>query len=188
MCIIYQSPINSDLDPETTAFMKKAITILSLILTLAFAANAQKTANTDAADAAAAALKVYQTLQKQDWAGLFYVVSFSPAVQKLMPGDPSEFARQFVNGLNENPEDAAATRKLFDGMSEIRVGTAVVTGNKAAVPASCRITIEGNSLVFNGTANMIKLGGVWRWDMTSSDDPAAATETALNALLGMPMN
>jgi len=56
------------------------------------------------------------------------------------------------------------------------------------VPVSCRITIEGNSLVFNGTANMVKLGNMWRWDMTSSDDPAEATETALTALLGMPMN
>lgn len=92
--------------------------------------NAQKVQNTDQADAAAAALKVFQTLQKQDWAGLFHIVSFSPALQKQMPSDPSEFARQFVSGLNENAEDAAATRKLFDGMSEIKVGTAVVTETK----------------------------------------------------------
>lgn len=176
------------IDPVKVPIMKKATAIISVILALVFAANAQKVESTDQADAAAAALKVFQTLQKQDWAGLFHIVSFSPALQKQMPNDSSEFARQFVSGLNENAEDAAATRKLFDGMSEIKVGTAVVTGNKAAVPVSCRITIEGNSLVFNGTANMIKLGSVWRWDMTSSDDPAEATETALTALLGMPMN
>lgn len=188
LCIIYRSPILVSLYPGSTTNMKKAAALFGLIFGLAFAANAQRVENTDAADAAAAASKVYEVLQKQDWAGLFQLVSFSPALQKQMPNDPNEFARQFVSGLNESAEDAAKTKALFDGMSDIQVGTAVVTGNKAAVPASCRITIGGNSLVFKGTANMIKIGNAWRWDMTSSDDPAVATETALSALLGMPMN
>ncbi|GEM_PF-2086092 len=167
--------------------MKKTLVSILVILTAVLAANAQKAENTDVADASAAALRVYRVLQTQDWAGLFEVISFSPAVQRQMPTDANDFADQFESGLNANAEDAATTKKMFDGMSEIQVGTAIVNGKKAKVPTSCRITIDNKSLIFNGTAHMIKVGKAWRWDMTSSDDPAVATETALSALLGIPI-
>ncbi len=139
---------------------------------------------TDTHDPKAQALRIYHVMQRQDWKGLYDVAQFSAAIVKKLPS-AEVFAGQVQEGIDKSGNKAQVDQ-VFNNMSDIAVEDAVVKGNYATVPTSSKITINGRAVQFHGTANLIRVGDDWKWDLTSSDDPETATQTALTALLGKP--
>lgn len=149
---------------------------LLLTLSFAFASAAQ--------DAQSQALKLYRSIQREDWKQLYYLAAFSPNIRKHL-GTPEAFAADVAKGIGQS-ENAKIVHQLFSGMKNIVVGKATVTGNKATAPTSSDVTLNGQKVHFKGLARMIKDGGVWKWDLSYTDDVQTATSNAIQELLGKP--
>ena len=135
------------------------------------------------------ALRIYKTVRDQDWRTLYFLIAVSPAVKRLLPSDPDEFAKQVREGYEagfKSAEERAESDQLLSGISDMRVGEPVITGGKADVPTSAKLTVNGRTIAFRGVAHMIKDGGVWKWDLTISDDVQAVTSQRVIALIGSP--
>lgn len=150
-------------------------------------AQTHTSANDPASDAAKAqALKLYRIIQKQDWEGMFYLMQFSPKIQSDMEGAS---AAVFAAGVRKGIKDSngeETINSLFSGMTDIAVGDVTITENKADVTTSSKALINGKTFAFSGIAHMIKLGSVWKWDLSFSDDLNSATSQQTQALLGKP--
>ncbi|MEP7075852.1 MAG: hypothetical protein ABI878_08575 [Acidobacteriota bacterium] len=134
----------------------------------------------------AQALKLYQIIQKQDWEGLFYVIQCSPKIQSdLKAISAAVFAGEVRQGLKESNGEETLN-SLFSGMTDIAVGEVSIDGDKADVTTSSKAVLNGKTFAFNGVAHMIKIGSVWKWDLSFSDDLNAATAQQTKALLGTP--
>jgi len=103
-----------------------------------------------------------------------------------MPDDADAFAEGVRRGISSDEDGQKTVNDVLDNLSNITVGDPVVSGDKADVPTSARLAINGRVLVFKGIAHMIKDSEVWKWDLTFSDDTKAATEQAMLALIGKP--
>jgi len=153
-----------------------------LLLTCFVWAPAQQEKDEEAARSQVTAL--FKIFKSRDWKGLYAISEFSPAVKKVMT-DPDAFAVQFNKGLTENDPNNAFG-KLFDGMTDIVAGQAIVEGNVAFVSTSCKVTIEGKALTFVGLARLLKVDSAWKWDLAFTDDTEKTTEVRLAQLLGKP--
>ncbi len=131
------------------------------------------------------ALALYKSLKNQDWRALYFLAEFSPAVKKQLPG-PDKFATEVKEGI-DNSGGAADVDMIFKNMSDIQVGEAVVKGGRATVPTSSKITLKGKIIIFKGAARMINAAGIWKWDLTFTNDPEKATSTAMQELIGKPV-
>lgn len=130
------------------------------------------------------ALNVFQVFKQRDWKGLFNASEFSATVKKDMT-DPELFATKFAEGLKESDPDNAFG-KLFDGMTEIKVGGVAIEGGKARVATSCVITVDKKAVPFLGVATFIKVGKDWKWDLSFSDEPETVTSQRLEEFIGAP--
>lgn len=110
---------------------------------------------------------------------------FSTNVRQKMPSDPEEFASGVRKGISESGGEKTVN-DLFNNMSDLAVGEPVLHGDKAAVPTSSTITMNGRALSFKGTAHMTRDGDLWKWDLTFTDDTKAAVEQELQILVGKP--
>jgi len=137
-------------------------------------------------DPKAEALKLYLAIQKQDWKTMYFLTLFSPNVRKEMPDDADAFATGVRAGINSEKDGQKTIDDLLNNLSEITVLDPVMTADKADVPTSAKLTVNGRTVFFKGTAHMIKDRDVWKWDLTFSDDTKTATEQALLALIGKP--
>lgn len=127
------------------------------------------------------ALAFYTTMFKdQDWNKLYYLVAFSEEDKKKYP-DAETFAKEGAKTLNSNQVARFAMETLKNGLSDIAVGDPTIDGNKATVPTSAKLTVAGRSVTLRGSAAMIKEGGVWKFDATSTSGPRFA-QNLLNAL------
>jgi len=143
-------------------------------------------AKPDVSDPKAQALKLYLAIQKQDWRSMYFLTLFSQTVRNQMPDDADAFATGVRSGINGAPDGQKTLDDLLNNLSEIAVAEPVVNGDKADVPTSAKLTINGRVVTFKGTAHMIRDRDVWKWNLTFSDDTKAATEQALLALIGKP--
>ena len=167
--------------------MRKVFAVLLLMLAVGGAQAQMHSAGDDStSEAKAQALKLYQIIQKQDWEGMFYLLEFSPKVQSDMKGTSAAvFAADARKGVKDS-NGQEALDSLFSGMTDIAVGDVTINGNKADVATSSKALLSGKMFALNGVAHMIKVGSVWKWDLTFSDDLGAATEQQTQALLGNP--
>jgi hypothetical protein len=100
----------------------------------------------------------------------------------------ADFAKGMSQGMGTGP-DAQVAHDLFKSMSNIKVGEPVVTGNKASVPDSCTVMVMKMSKNFAGKVNLIKdSDGIWKWDLSGSDDLQTESANQTKALLGNPTN
>jgi len=168
--------------------MKKVLAIsIILLAALATMAQTELSENLPADEASAQALKVFNAIQKQDRAETYRLSQFSAKLSKTLSGAAvDEFVEGFRQAMAEDKQGANMVNELLSNMTEITAGRAVVNGDKAEVPTSCRITLKGQTLLFKGVAKMIRSGKNWKWDLTSSDDPALVMEQGLTTLVGEP--
>ena len=131
-------------------------------------------------------LKVFQALQKQDWITLTALTRFSVTLGKIISGDTEAYLKGIVEGIDKDPEGRKTVDRVLNGLSEIAVGEPIIKGDRADVPTSSILTIDGKRVPFRGLAHMIKDGDVWKWDLTDSDDPGAVFEKGMGDLLGKP--
>ena len=117
---------------------------------------------------------------------MYFLALFSPNVRKEMPDDADAFATGVRAGIKGEKDGQKTIDDLLNNLSEITVADPVMNGDKADVPTSAKLTIDGKAVIFKGTAHMIKAGDAWKWDLTFSDDTKTATEQALLALIGKP--
>lgn len=165
--------------------MKKVFAVLLLALVVGgVQAQTHSPASDSASDAKAQALKLYRIIQKQDWEGMFYLLEFSPKIQSDLKGTSAAvFAADARKGIKDS-NGQETLDGLFSGMTDIAVGDVTIDGNKADVTTSSKALISGKTFALNGIAHMIKVGPVWKWDLTFSDDLNAATAQQTQAILG----
>lgn len=136
----------------------------------------------DAARSQVAAL--FKIIKARDWKGLFAIAEFSPKVKAAMT-DPVSFADEVTKSIAQNdPTDEFG--KLFNNLSDIIEGQAIVDGKSAYVSTTCKAKIDGQTATFVGLAKMIKVGDAWKWDLSFTDDTEKATELRVTQLLGRP--
>ncbi len=156
--------------------------LLLVLLLTCFAWAPAQDKDGDAARAQVTAL--FKVFKSRDWKGLFAITEFSPAVKKVTT-DPDAFAAEVAKSIKESdPGDAFG--KIFDGISDIIAGQAIIEGNMAYVATSCRAKVEDQTVTFVGLAKLIKVGDAWKWDLAFSDDTDKATELRVTQLIGKP--
>ena len=134
-------------------------------------------------------LKIYRAFRDQDYKALFYLIAFTPQARvSAMSADT--FAADMQRGYEasfKTPEERAGTDKILRGISDIMIGEPVITGTKAAVPTSAKITgPTGVTITFRGQANLIKEDGVWKLDLTFTDDTEKAMAQRTAEIFGNP--
>lgn len=138
----------------------------------------------DADAARKQALVLFNIFKQKDWRGLYYVVEFSAAVKPTVT-DADAFARDVDKGIRQSDPDYKTYNNLFDHLDDIAVGVAVVENGHARVATSCRIAFPGKSEVtFLGIVTLVKVGDMWKWDLTFTDNTKGATEQRFTELLG----
>lgn len=148
----------------------------------------QKPAGDKTATPAAQALKIYQSFRDQDYRALYYLVAATEK-GKTMFGTVDQFALDVKNGYDsgfKTPEEKTKTDNILKSISSIMIGEPVITGNKAAIPTSSRITIDNKVYTFRGTANLIQDDGVWKLDLTFDENVEKAMAQRTAELLGKP--
>lgn len=130
-------------------------------------------------------LSLFTIFKSRDWKSLWGVVQFSPAVATATT-DPEAFARDVAKGIKDaDPDDNFG--KLFGGMSDIGAGGVVIEGDRARVATSCKVTNADGSVILLGVATLVKVDGIWKWDLSASDDTEKITGQRLQEMLGSPI-
>ena len=122
----------------------------------------------------------YTALSRQDWRAMYPLTAFS-SEEKEVYKDADEFTRKMV--MQVSVDDAH--KEGFDylkGLTEISVGTPVVSGDKADVPTSATLLYQGNTMRFHGVAHMLYEDGAWKFDTSASGTDVTAK--AIVELLG----
>lgn len=135
------------------------------------------------------ALKFYQSLRDQDYKAMYYLLAVTER-GKATFGTVDEFARDVKKGYDASfatPEEKLASDNLLKSISDIMIGEAVITDNKAVVPTSAKITINNQVYTFKGAAFMIQDQGVWKLDLTFDESPEKAMAQRTSELLGKPV-
>ena len=135
------------------------------------------------------ARNVYAAIAEMNWRALHGLIALSTRAKAAMPADPDEFAAGVQNGFVagfKTKEEQEQTEAIFKSISEISLGQPVIEGHKASVPTSAKATVNGRGFRFKGIANMIKDAGVWKLDLTYTDDVERATSEQVVALIGKP--
>jgi hypothetical protein len=118
----------------------------------------------------------------QDWKKVYSLLALSEEDKKKYP-NAEAFEKDGVGKLSTNPMAQAGLAQLKNALSDIAVGDATVTDNKADVPTSAKLAIAGQSITMKGTAHMIKDGGAWKFDGTGNEQQS---QQAFQDLIGKP--
>lgn len=143
--------------------------------------------NEAAASPEAQAKRIYEAIRDLNFREFYYLLGVSPQARKQFPADPDTFAREMREGFEGGSGDATeakATRDMLGSIKDIKIGRAVVTGNKAFVPTSARMKVEGHKHLYEGSANLILDEGVWKLDLTFTDDLKVAMSKSTLLLIG----
>lgn len=150
-------------------------------------AGVNATGNTPASPEAQA-LKIYQSFRAQDYRAMYYLLAFTEK-GKTMRGTVDQFALDVQKGYDESfetPEMKQKSDNILKSISDIMIGEPVITGNKAVVPTSARITVNNEVYTFKGQAFLIIDEGVWKLDLTFDEDSEKAMAQRTAELLGKP--
>jgi len=136
----------------------------------------------------AQAMNIYRAVRAQDYKAMFYLMAFTAKGRATLTT-----AEQFVidtakgyAGSFKTKEEQEVTDRIFHSIADIMVGEAVIAGDRAVVPTSARITANGQTRLFRGSAHLIKQDGVWKLDLTIDDDAEKATAQRTSELFGKP--
>lgn len=158
------------------------------LFALAPASAQQKPSGDKAATPAAQALRIYQSIRDQDYKAMYFLLAATEKGMALF-GTQEEFAREVKAGYDSSfntPEEKLASDNLLKSISDIMIGEPVITGDKAVVPTSSKITINNKVYTFRGQAFLIKYEGVWKLDLTFDEDSEKAMGQRTAELLGKP--
>lgn len=129
------------------------------------------------------AIAIYNAFFKeQDYKKFYALAAFNDTDKKKYP-DADTFTKDGISKISSNPAAKAGLDKLKDMLSDITVGEPTITGGKADVPTSTKLTIAGQNISMKGTAHMIKEGGIWKLDLTGPDQQNAM---AIQDMIGKP--
>ncbi len=159
--------------------------LLAAVVALGTGAQAQEAERGKGTDPKKQAEAVFGALKEMNWEKMYHLLEFSAAVKKDLPKDPKKFAEGVQQGFDASGA-GGQEKELFASIAQVKIGEPKTKGKKATLPTSCQLTVQGQTVTFKGVANMIKVGNVWKLDLTSSDDPEKATAEGLGALLGKP--
>ena len=130
------------------------------------------------------AVKVMQTLKTLDWKAQYKLVALSPKLGQEAP-NADAYATEAEKGFTRQPEVAGMVRTLFSSMENIAAGEPTITGNTATVPLTFNLSLMGQTVKFNGKAQMIKQGGIWKLDLTKATNERD-TAKIMQELFGQP--
>jgi len=148
----------------------------------------QKSVGNKAATPGAQALKLYQSLRDQDYKAMFYLLALTPNGRATLTS-ADQFALDVKKGYDSSfktPQEKVDSDKLLASISNIMIGEALVTGNKAAVPTSSDITVNNQVYHFRGVANLILDNGVWKLDLTFDENSEKTMAQRVSEMLGKP--
>ena len=137
----------------------------------------------------AQALTIYRAVRDQDYKAMFYLMAFTPKGKTTL-STADQFALDVRKGYDNSfktAEEKEATDRIFRSIAEIMVGEPVITGDKALVSTSAKITANGRTRVFKGEAHLIKDDGNWKLDLTISEDAEQAMAQRISELFGKPV-
>ncbi len=149
----------------------------------------EKSVGDKTATPAAQALKIYQAVRDQDYKAMYYLLAFTPKGRATIT-TPEQFAIDMKKGYDSSfktPEEKAVTDAIFRSISDIMIGEPVITDSNAAVPVSAKITANGRTLTFKGQAHLILDDGVWKLDLTFTEDSEQATSQRISEIFGKPV-
>jgi hypothetical protein len=136
----------------------------------------------------AQALKLYKAVRDQDYKAMFYLMAFT-VKGKATLSNADQFALDVKKGYEsgfKTKEEQAVTDRIFHSIAEIMIGEPVITGDKAEIPTSAKITANGETKFFKGRAHLIKDEGVWKLDLTIDEDAEKAMAQRVQELFGQP--
>ena len=120
------------------------------------------------------AVKALTAFKNMDWAALHSLIAFSEADKAKYP-TPAAFA----DAQNQQMDKAGPLKDLIKtalgGMSDISAGEPTFDGDKAKVPVSLKLNVMGQSFPVNQTLTMVKEGGIWKIDASSSGSGAGVS-------------
>ena len=155
--------------------------LVALALAVSVVSSAQ---DKDSEAVQARVLSLMKVFKNADWKGLYSLVEMSPKVKAQLTG-ADDFGRDVAKGIRDSdPKDELG--KLLRGLSGLAVGRPIIEKNYAYVPTTCVLTLGDYKGTLLGVAKMVKVDGVWKWDLAFTDDPQAATSKRTEELLGGP--
>src|SRR5881296_765805 len=124
--------------------MKRAVSISLLVLVaMSTVAQNHKPSQNATSDLQTQALKLYLAIQKQDWKSMYLLTLFSDNVRKQMPDDADAFAEDVRRGISSEKDGQKTVSDVLDNLSDLAVGEPLVSGDKADVPTSSKLAING---------------------------------------------
>lgn len=114
------------------------------------------------------ALTLYKGILSQDWNTVYPLIAFNESDRKKYP-DAQSFASETQKQIDSNPLAAQVIGQLKNAASTATVGEPVITGDKADVPTSVKMSSPIGELTFKGTAHMVNQAGIWKFDLTSNN-------------------
>ncbi len=173
--------------------MKKILSVVLIVSAVSWAMPIRASAQDNPPEAKAAtpeaqALKVYQAVRDQDYKAMFYLMALTPKGKTTLT-TADQFAtdvRKGYEGSFKTKEEQAVTDRLFKSIAGIMVGEPVITDDKAVLPVSAKITANGKTRQFKGEAHMRHDEGVWKFDLTITDDAEQAMAQRITELFGKP--
>lgn len=173
--------------------LKKLICLLLTVgvVTCTFSERASAQESPSKAKAAtpeAQALKIYKTFRDQDYKALFYLLAFTPK-NKATLTTADQFAIDMQKGYEDGfktPQEKEAADRIFRSIANIMIGEPVVLEGKAVVPTSAKITVNNQTQTFKGQLHLINDEGIWKLDLTITDDAEKATAQRVGEMLGQP--
>lgn len=165
-----------------------ALGVIASLIALPVSAKVKTTGN-KVATPAAQALKIYQSLRDQDYRVMYYLLAATEK-GKASFGTVDQFARDVQRGYDESfktVQEKTESDNLLKSISDIKIGKPVITGNKAVVPTSAKITVNNQVYTFKGEAFLIKDEGVWKLDLTFDENSEKAMGQRTAELLGKPV-
>jgi len=152
------------------------------------ASSQESPSGSKAATPEAQTLKIYKALRDQDYKALFYLLAFTPKERATLT-TADQFAIDTRKGYESSfktLQEKETTDRIFKSISEIMIGEAVIAGGKAAIPTSAKFTVNARTLTFKGQAHLINEEGVWKLDLTFTDDTEKAMAQRTSELFGQP--
>jgi hypothetical protein len=114
------------------------------------------------------ALEIYKSFKNKDWNKLFDL-SALPGVKSDNQGARKGFIDGLAGEMEKNPQSKQQFDALVNNMSDLKAGPAAVKGNKALVPTSSIVKMNGKTIPLHGRIVLVKQGADWKWDLTSGD-------------------
>jgi hypothetical protein len=168
-----------------------SVVLTAGVITWAMTARAsaqESSPETKAAPPEAQAGKIYRAIRDQDYKAMFYLLAFTPKGKTTLT-TPEQFDIDMRKGYEsgfKTAQEKETVDHIFKSIAEIMIGEPVISEDKALVPTSSKITANGQTRTFKGEAHLINDEGVWKLDLTFTEDSEKAMSQRVSELFGKP--